>query len=618
MFETTSLTTNGFINNVRQSVRLESEAQVLTQGSLSGRAVMPLEPCQVERYFPLSSCGRFNFYTHRAANLQDQSFNTEDHTFPKKYMPEGVLAQLNLKQENLFSIHDELELEGGDSSSFWQYFQQHSATMPEHNELECLLHYFRDYPDKLKRLQQAPVLAPWDGYFSQRNSPWLYSVITQLFLLLKENEDGYIAVIHDETSGNGRTIIGGRQLNPEEQAQRPMEQWAPRPFRHKATPAKPLRTMLDEALANHKASPDSQQKPVILSDSQLGQILSRISAPSLTRKKLVDDLVKLQSDVDQFSTDDLRNAFFSPSSDPQERLYRAWTLYKGGATACTDLIALKSSLLYLVRERLDDPILKQSNNNGQCYDSWLVNTINHRIHGIDDVLDCIAAFRGTLVGHRCLDLGDERVKVTAVSLANFRKFVSFLKESPLSFRSYAGSAPTPVPCDFIACKPLDSEDTARGVFYISTGNDCLAKGVEEVVRESPITARELCNIGQNGDISTRESLDCYLQFSANCIYGRPAYLGVNQIEFTALFSRSEVHQSLMTMISQVCGYDLMHPLLSIKPVPVVAPAIEGAMQDSEDVHWLPIKRSFRFLSDNGVKAIAQQTLHVGDYKSSVF
>ena len=581
------------------------------QAASAGRPCSSRLP--VRRYLPVSSEGVMYFYSHQADNWKDTSKNIENHEFPPKYMREGFLAELELSPGDLFSTHDELELEGGPSPSYWQYRHQKSTSAPEKGELQCLQDYFQEYPEKLKHLQQAPVLVPWSGYFSQRNSPWLSSVITQLFLSLKKDQEGFVAVIRDD-QGAGKSTAGQWQS-----INREVEQWKCQ---------KPLHCELFGQHENlDQASPQQdmhicgypgsgQTARGILSVEEFGHILSRVVAPPLTRKNLIQQLVKNQANLDDCSTDELMQAFLGRIYDPDEKITRAWTLYQGDSGSQTDLIALKGSLRHLCREQLIDRAsysehqIPRMNNGNSFDDAWLVDTINQRISNIDDVLKCITAYQKRTVARHCVDPKDGRLEVTAVSLKNLRKFRQFLNQCPpKEFSSGVRKCPVSTPCNVIEARSVYSNSVPRGVFYISTGDNTLQKGVAELIMESPITARELCNIGQNADISTQVALEKYLQFSMNCIHYRPMYLGMRTSEFTAAFSRSETHSALMTMINHVCDYALMHPLLTITPIPVPVPDDSRGNGDPHclNEYVLPIKRSFSFIPDVGIQAIVSQS-----------
>lgn len=580
----------------------------------SGRLPARLEPHQIRRYLPTASGnGSFNFYTHDPTNLQDQRQRKEANPYPLFTKLQGFLAELSLRPENIFSIHDELEKEGDSSVPFWEYLQRQTAATAQKSQLECLQSYFQDYPEKLERLRQAPVLVPWGGYFSQRNSPWLSGVITQLFMLLKQDDDGFIAVIRDYRFPDGACAGQWQELEDA------LKKWQAQKIKlsgycDKLRPPGWVQSQLQKLFPDdpEKGIHEPQGPSNMLSYWQLGRILSLVIAPPLTRKSVISQLVRGQADPDRFSTSDLMNAFLT---DSRELLARSWTLFKSDSSARIDLIALKGSLLHLCLQQVHDTTCRRSHSLSRTGfdEARLVNAINYRIGSIDDVLDCIAQYRQYTGGQWCVDPDDPQdQEMTAVSLTRLREYMSHLKRPKKPFLSGVNCAPMAVPSATIADKPLDSTDPPRGVFYVSTGDEVLEKGVEEVVRESPVTARELCNIGESADISTAKKLDSYIQYTSNCIRFRPMYLGMKSIEFTASFSRSETHASLVTAVSQTCGYDLMHPLLTITPVPVYLVTDAVSLSDfqlsdvpDQDIFWLPIKRSFQFVSDRGVKAIAQ-------------
>ena len=580
----------------------------------SGRLPVRLQPAQVRRYLPTTSrVGTFDFYTHDPTDLQDQSLGCEPNPLPFFSASQGFLAELSLKPDNVFSIHDELEREGDSTLTFWEYVQRQSSDTSQKSELDCLQCYFQDYPEKLERLRLAPVLVPWEGYFSQRNSPWLYSVITQLFMLLKPDDDGFIAIIRDWGSLTGACAGQWRELDNElhhwqedknEASGRYLKfqtwGWVCRQLQH-LFPDSPPEEDCDPQAAN------------MLSYWQLGRIFSLVIAPPLTRKNLIKQLVRGQADPDCFSTSALMDALLT---EPTELLARSWTLLNNDCSANTDLITLKGSLHHLCLKLVHDITCRWPYNYGvgKFDETRLVNAINRRIGSIDDVLDCIAQYRHHAFGRWCVDPKEpEAVEVTALRLSQLRKHLSQLQQPVKPFSSGVNCAPVAIPCAAIADKPLDCADPARGIFYLATGDEVLEKSLEEMIRQSPVTARELCNMGQNADISTAKELDSYLRYIANCIRFRPMYLGMKTIEFTASFSRSETHAALLTAVSQTLGCDLMHPLLTKTPVPIYLLRDVGRLRDlqlsdvpDEDIFWLPIGRRFHFVSDRGVKAIAQQ------------
>ena len=591
------------------------------QRTSSGRLPVQLQPSQVRRYLPTTSrVGTFDFYTHDPTDLQDQSLGCEPNPLPFFSASQGFLAELSLKPSNVFSIHDELEREGDSTVTFWEYVQRQSASTSQtstsqKSELECLQSYFHDYPEKLERLRLAQVLVPWGGYFSQRNSPWLCSVITQLFMLLKPNDDGFIAVIRDWCFLTGACAGQWRELENELQEwQEVKNEVSGRylKFQTRGWVCRQLQNLFPDSLSGERCDP--QAPPAnMLSYWQLGRIFSLVIAPPLTRKNLIEQLVRGQADPDRVSTNALMDAFLT---EPKELLARSWTLLKNDYSAKTDLITLKGSLHHLCLQLVRDITCRWSHDRGfgKFDETCLVNAINERIGSIDDVLDCIAQYRQHAFGRWCVDPnGPEVVEVTAVCLTQLRKHLSHLKQPVKPFSSGVNCVPMATPCAAIADKPLNSADPARGIFYIATGDEVLEKSLEEMILQSSVTARELCNMGQSADISTPRELDSYLQYIANCIHFRPMYLGMKTIEFTACFSRSETHAAILTAVSQTLGYDLMHPLLTITPVPIYLLTDADRLRDfqlsdvpDEDVFWLPIKRSFHFVSDRGIKAIAQQ------------
>ena len=587
------------------------------QRMLSGRLPVRLQPSQVRRYLPTTSrvVGTFDFYTHDPTDLLDQNLGCEPNPLPFFTASQGFLAELSLKPNNVFSIHDELEREGDATVTFWEYVQRQSSGTSQKSELDCLRCYFQDYPEKLERLRLAPVLVPWGGYFSQRNSPWLCSVITQLFMLLKPNDDGFIAVIRDWCFLTGACAGQWQELENE------LREWQDDKnevsgrylkFQTRGWVCRQLQHLFPDSPSEESCGP--QAPPAnMLSYWQLGRILSLVIAPPLTRKNLIEQLVRGQADPDRFSTSALMDAFLT---EPKELLARSWTLLKNDYSAKTDLITLKGSLHHLCLQLVRDITCRWPHKHGfgKFDETRLVNAINQRIGSIDDVLDCIAQYRHHAFGRWCVDpKAPEAVEVTALCLTQLRKYLSRLQQPVKPFSSGVNCAPMATPCAAIADKPLDCADPARGIFYIATGDEVLEKSLEEVVRQSPVTARELCNMGQSADISTPEELDGYLQYIANCMHFRPMYLGMKTIEFTASFSRSETHAAMLTAVSQALGYDLMHPLLTKTSVPIYLLTDADRLRDfqlsdvpDEDVFWLPIGRSFRFVSDSGVKAIAQQ------------
>ena len=578
--------------------------------SSSGRVPARLKPSQIRRFLPTASCGGgFDFYTHIPANLQDQSQHSEPNPYPLFKTSKGFLVELSLRPGNIFSIHDELEREGDSTVTFWEYLQRHRAATGQKSELDCLQSYFQDYPQKLERLRKAPVLVPWGGYFSQHNSPWLSGVITQLFMLLKQDDDGFIAVISDLFPPGGQWRELESELK-EWQAQKEKISGCGQRFRPPGWVQSQLQKLFPDDPKKGISEPQSRSN--MLSYWQLGRILSLVIAPPLTRKSLISQLVRGQADPDHYSTSDLMDAFLT---DSRELLARSWTLFRSGCSAGTDLVALKGSLHYLCLQQVRKSIRKRSHSLSRTGfdEARLVNAINCRIGSIDDVLNCMAHYQQHACRQWCVDPDDwQDLEVTAVSLIQLREYISRLKRPKKPFLSGVNYAPMAAPSATIADKPLDSADPARGVFYIATGDTVLEKGVEELVRESPVTARELCNIGRSADISTATEVDRYIQYTANCIRFRPMYHGMKTIEFTASFSRSETHASLVTAISQTCGYDLMHPLLNITSVPfyLVTDAVnlsdfELSDVPGQNIFWLPVKRRFQFLSDRGVKAIAQ-------------
>lgn len=574
----------------------------------SGRLPARLEPSQIRRYLPTTSCGGgFDFYSHIPANLQDQSKRSEPNPYPLFKTSKGFLVELSLRPGNIFSIHDELEREGDCTVTFWQYLRQQRAATGQKSALDCLQSYFQDYPQKLERLREAPVLVPWGGYFSQHNSPWLSGVITQLFMLLKQGDDGFIAVIRDLFPPVGQELESELE---EWQAQKEKISGCGLRFHPPGWVQSQLRKLFPDN--PKKAICEPQSPSNMLSYWQLGRILSLVIAPPLTRKSVISQLVSGQADPDHYSTSDLMDAFLT---DSRELLARSWTLYRSHCSASTDLVALKGSLHYLCLQQVCKSTRKWSHSPSRTGfdEARLVNAINCRIGSIDDVLDCMAQYQQRDCKRWCVDPDDwQDLEVTAVSLTQLGEYISHLRRPKQPFLSGVNCAPKATPSATIADKPLNSADPARGVFYIATGDGALEKGVEEVIRESPVTARELCNIGRNEDISTATELDRYIQFTANCMRFRPMYLGMKAIEFTASFSHSETHASLVTAISQTCGYDLMHPLLTITPVPYYQVTDAVKLSDFElsdvpgqNIFWLPVKRSFQFLSDRGLKAIAQ-------------
>ena len=583
------------------------------QRTSSGRLPALLQPSQVRRYLPTTSrfVGPFDFYTHNPVDLQDQSLNCEPNPVPFFSASQGFLAELSLKPNNVFSIHDELEREDDATVTFWDYVQRQSSGTSQKSELDCLQCYFQDYPEKLERLRLAPVLVPWEGYFSQRNSPWLYSVITQLFMLLTPNDDGFIAVIRDWSCLTGACAGQWRELEHE------LRKWQDDKneasgrylkFHTQGWVSRQLQHLFPDSAPEESCEPAN-----MLSYWQLGRIFSLVIAPPLTRKNLIEQLVRGQADPARFSTSALMDAFLT---EPKELLARSWTLLQDDCSGNTDLIALKNSLHHLCLQLVRDITCRWSHKHGfgKFDETRLVNAINQRIGSIDDVLDCIAQYRHQAFGRWCVEPNaPEAVEVTALCLTRLKKHLSHLQQPVKPFSSGVNCAPMATPCAAIADKPLDSTDPARGIFYLATGDEFLAKSLEEVIRQSPVTARELCNLGQDADISTAKELDSYLQYIANCIHFRPMYLGMKTIEFTAFFSRSETHAALLTAVSQTLGSDLMHPLLTIKPVPIYLLSNADRLRDlqlsdvpDEDVFWLPIRRSFHFFADRGVKAIAQQ------------
>lgn len=591
-----------------QSALTEPALPTVARRTSSGRLPARLEPSQIRRYLPTTSCGGgFDFYTHIAANLQDQSQSSEPNPYPLFKTSKGFLVELSLRPGNIFSIHDELEREGDCTVTFWEYLQQQRAATGQKSELDCLQSYFQDYPQKLERLRKAPVLVPWGGYFSQYNSPWLSGVITQLFMLLKQDDDGFIAVIRDLFPPAGQRQELDSELE-EWQAQKEKISGCGHRFRPPGWVQSQLQKLFPDGSKKGICEPQSPSN--MLSYWQLGRILSLVIAPPLTRKSVISQLVSGQADPDHFSTSDLMDAFLT---DSRELLARSWTLYRSDCSARTDLVALKGSLHYLCLQQVCKSTRSHSPSRTGFDEARLVNAINCRIGSIDDVLDCVAQYRQRDCKQWCVDPDDwQDLEVTAVSLTQLGEYISHLRRPKQPFLSGVNCAPMAAPSATIADKPLNSVDPARGVFYIATGDGVLEKGVEEVIRESPVTARELCNIGRSEDISTATELDRYIQFTANCMRFRPMYLGMKAIEFTASFSRSETHASLATAISQTCGYDLMHPLLTITPVPFYQMTEAVNLSDFElsdvprqNIFWLPVKRSFQFLSDRGVKAIAQ-------------
>lgn len=561
-----------------------------------GQFSVPNRPLQA-RYLPFTPSGRFNFYTHRAADLQSTSLNREPHHFAGAQMSKGFLAEISPDPDQIFSIHDQLELENGSTPTFWEYLQNNAENNPEKNELDYLQDYFREYPDKLVNLKHASVLAPWSGYYSQRNSPWLSSVVTQLFLLLKKDEEAFIAVIpHKSASGR----------NAQPMASQCSADILPTP---------------ESAAAAHS----NQYSQDLLSDREFGQILSRVIAPPLTRKHLIAQLMGKLGPVDQYSTHQLVETFMGSVPDPDEKLFKSWMLFKGNCSKNTDLITLKSSLYLLCQEQINDSTCRSEHGIGtetaQANNIRLNNTINHRIQGIDDVLQCLASFRSEPIEKTCTDYhSGKKIKVTAVSSKHLKKYIGTLQ--PRCFKATRTPRPVTEPYNSLKHDRAFADDSARGIFYISTGNEQLEKGVEEVIRESPITAKELCNIGGNADISSQPNLDRYLQFTTNSVYYRPAYLGLKPPGFTASYSRSETLSALMSMINQLSGRTIIHPVLTISTVPVsttrrtVIPDHELQESQAEGLCWLPVKRSFRFLSDRGVKAMATDTDPPGLHLSS--
>lgn len=457
--------------------------------------------------------------------------------------------------------------------------------------------YFREYPDKLANLKHASVLAPWSGYYSQRNSPWLSSVVTQLFLLLKKDEEAFIAVIPDKSSS--------------ERNVQPMDSQCS---------ADILQTT-ESAAATHS----NQYSHDLLSDQEFGRILSRIIEPPLTRKHLIAQLMGKLGPVDQYSTHQLVEAFMGSVPNPDERIFKSWMLFKGDCSRNTDLITLKSSLSLLCQEQINDSTCRSEHGIGtataQANNIRLNNTISRRIQGIDYVLQCLASFRSEPIEKTCVDYhSGEKVKVTAVSSKHLKEYIGAFQ--PRCFKATQTPKPVTEPCNSLKHDRAFADDSARGVFYISTGNNRLEKGVEEVIRESPVTARELCNIGQNANISSQSELDAYMQFTTNCVYYRPTYLGLESPGFTASYSRSETHSALISMINQLSDREVIHPVLAISTVSVsttsraVIPDHELQERQGEDLCWLPVKRSFRFLSDRGVKAMATDTDLSGLHRSS--
>ena len=596
-----------------RSPRIEPAGQVpptVARCTSSGRLPARLEPSQIRRYLPTTSCGGgFDFYTHIPANLQDQSQRSEPNPYPLFKMSKGFLVELSLRPGNIFSIHDELEREGDSTVTFWEYLQRQKVATGQKSALGCLQSYFQDYPQKLERLRKAPVLVPWGGYFSQHNSPWLSGVITQLFMLLKQDDDGFIALIRDLFPPAGQQRELESELK-EWQAQKEKISGRGQRFRPPGWVQSQLQKLFPDD--PKKGICESQSPSNMLSYWQLGRILSLVIAPPLTRKSVVSQLVRGQADPDHFSTSDLMDAFLT---DSRELLARSWTLYSSDCSARTDLVALKGSLHYLCLQQVGKSTRKWSHSLSRTGfdEASLVNAINCRIGSIDDVLDCMAHYQQHACRQWCVDPDNSQdLEVTAVSLTQLGEYISHLRRPKQPFLSGVDCAPMAAPSATIADKRLNSADPARGVFYIATGDAVLEKGVEELVRESPVTARELCNIGRSADISTATELDRYIQYAANCMRFRPMYLGMKAIEFTASFSRSETHASLVTAISQTCGYDLMHPLLTITPVPFYQVTDAVNLNDFElsdvpgqNIFWLPVKRSFQFLSDRGVKAIAQ-------------
>ena len=585
------------------------------QRTSSGRLPARLQPSQVRRYLPTTSrvVGSFDFYTHNPADLQDQSLGCEPNPVPFFSASKGFLAELSLKPNNVFSIHDELEREDDTTVTFWEYVQRQSSGSAQKSELDCLQCYFQDYPEKLERLRLAPVLVPWEGYFSQRNSPWLCAVITQLFMLLKPNDDGFIAVIRDWSCLTGACGGQWRELEHEllgwqddknEASGRYLK------FQTQGWVGRQLQHLFPDALPGENCDPQAAN---MLSYWQLGRIFSLVIAPPLTRKSLIEQLVRGQADPGRCSTSALMDAFLT---EPKELLARSWTLLQDDCSGKTDLIALKNSLHHLCLQLVRDITCGWSHRHGfgKFDGTRLVNAINQRIGSIDDVLDCIAQYRHQALGRWCVEPNEpEAVEVTALCLSQLKKHLSHLQQPVKPFSSGVNCAPMATPCAAIADKPLNSTDPARGIFYLATGDEFLEKSLEEVIQQSPVTARELCNLGQDADISTAKELDSYLQYIANCIHFRPMYLGMKTIEFTAFFSRSETHAALLTAVSQTLGYDLMHPLLTKTSVPIYLLPDADRLRDlqlsdvpDEDIFWLPIGRRFHFVSDRGVKAIAQQ------------
>jgi hypothetical protein len=108
------------------------------------------------------------------------------------------------------------------------------------------------------------------------------------------------------------------------------------------------------------------------------------------------------------------------------------------------------------------------------------------------------------------------------------------------------------------------DESCEGLFFISTGAKKIEKGVDELVRKTPISAKELCNDGVS--VLNKNNMHELINSYSSMINKRPEYMGVDDIKFTSFFSRDPLYVSILQSVGFASGYSsvTIHPDLKFK------------------------------------------------------
>ncbi len=412
------------------------------------------------------------------------------------------MAEVCLKESDIVSLHDLLEYQDKSNLSFWQFAEKWGSDS-EINWIETVVAFFEEYPDKLKRVVCATAIDPFEGYYSNQYSSWLYSVVSQIFFMSKPSSKDQILIFRfcDDVAEIADLELCGVKG-----------------------------AVLDGG---------------IFSDDDFRQILQRVlgkNVGQMRQGELIEKLVAKAGVVtDKLCTSDLKEKLNSPD----EKVAMSWTL----ETAINpDIITFKRMLYEIC----------QQGERGVEAKNKLMRSINEKIGCVDDIIYFL--FEEKKVAKKRVRASSS-VNIQGISK---NKLLEYYKKH-VENEVLGNFVITPCSCLSDNFRSFEAE-SVRGVFYVSTGSSKLEAGVEELIRKTEVTACELCNVGTGSLGFEFRDIDICVQNYLTMVSLRPSYLHVESIEYMAAYCKTSFHNVLMQMIYEVAGFGscVFHPKLCIR------------------------------------------------------